>query len=138
MELELLSNEDRRNVYIETPLSLEQHFVDGNYGKILSTKQNVPLKSYNFFIDQFSEAVRFEVARSAEKAYESLKVDDACSLLMLENEAKLRDFIETDAQSALEQEKEWIIEGNRLNFKTVRIDSALSSMKTSFTSQQCE
>ena len=78
MELELLSNEDRQNVYIETPLSLEQHFVDGNYAKILSTKQNVPLKSYNFFIDQFSEAVRYEVARSAEKAYEHLKISDAC------------------------------------------------------------
>ena len=52
--------------------------MDGNYAKILSTKQNVPLKSYNFFIDQFSEAVRYEVARSAEKAYEHLKISDAC------------------------------------------------------------
>lgn len=64
------------NVFIKVPVSLEQYFVEGSYAKILNQKQNIPLKAYQFFIDQFVDAIRYEIARSAEKAYESLSMKD--------------------------------------------------------------
>ena len=75
-EIELIPIEELNNVYIKVPISLEQYFVEGSYNKILSQKQNVPLKAYQFFIDKFVDAIRYEMARSAEKAYQSLKVSD--------------------------------------------------------------
>ena len=84
-EIELIPIEELNNVYIKVPISLEQYFVEGSYFKILSQKQNVPLKAYQFFIDKFVDAIRFEVARSAEKAYESLKVTDMQKMLMIED-----------------------------------------------------
>ena len=75
-EIELIPTEDLSNVFIKVPVSLEQHFVEGSYNKILTSKQNLPLASYQFFIDRFVVAIRFENARSAEKAYDSLKVAD--------------------------------------------------------------
>ena len=73
-ELELIPFKEQSNIYINVPVSLEQYFVDGNYLKVLNTKQNVPLASYQFFIDRFVEAIRVETARSAERAYEFLTI----------------------------------------------------------------
>lgn len=75
-EIELIPIEEQQNVYITVPVSLEQHFVEGSYNKILTQKQNVPLEAYHFFINKFVDAIRFEIARSAERAYESLSLRD--------------------------------------------------------------
>ena len=45
-ELELIPFNEHSNVYINVPVSLEQYFVDGNYLRILNTKQNLPLAMY--------------------------------------------------------------------------------------------
>tara|TARA_B110000503_G_C6938645_1_gene325910 strand:- start:202 stop:426 length:225 start_codon:yes stop_codon:yes gene_type:complete len=74
-------------------LSLESYFVEGSYNKILSSKHNVPLKAYQFFIDKFVDAIRYEVARSAEKAYESLSIKDMTGMFMLKNQNELDLFI---------------------------------------------
>jgi len=93
-EIELIPIEELSNVYIKVPISLEQYFVEGSYNKILSQKQNVPLQAYQFFIDKFVDAIRFEVARSAERAYESLSLKDMGKMLMISDEGELRQFIE--------------------------------------------
>jgi len=85
-EIELVPIEEQANVYIKVPVSLEQHFVEGSYQRILSQKQNVPLAAYLFFINKFVDAIRFEVARSAERAYESLGLRDVQNMLMLNNQ----------------------------------------------------
>ena len=64
-------------------MSLEQYFVEGSYNKILSSKQNVPLQAYQFFIDKFVDAIRYEIARSAERAYDSLKIADMSQIFMI-------------------------------------------------------
>jgi 26S proteasome regulatory subunit N12 len=71
-------------------VSLEQHFVEGSYNKILNSKQNVPLEAYQFFINKFVDAIRYEVARSAEKSYESLRGTDLLKMLMLNNLGELQ------------------------------------------------
>jgi len=72
----LIPLEEIKNVYISVPVSLEQYFVEGNYKKILSSQTNIPLQSYQFFIDRLVDAIRYETARSAERAYESLRKTD--------------------------------------------------------------
>ena len=34
----------------------------------------MPLDVYNIFVNKFVDAIRYEIARSSEKAYESLKI----------------------------------------------------------------
>jgi 26S proteasome regulatory subunit N12 len=92
--IELIPHQElSNNVFIKVPVSLEQHFVEGSYNKILSTKQNIPLQSYQYFVDKFVDAIRYEIARSAEKAYESLKVTDMQKLFMIDNLVELQNFI---------------------------------------------
>ena len=89
-EIELIPHDELNNVFIKVPMSLEQYFVEGSYNKILGSKQNVPHPSYQFFIDRFVDAIRYEIARSAERAYESLSMKGMSTLFMINNEAQLK------------------------------------------------
>jgi len=53
----------------------------------------VPLEAYHFFINKFVDAIRFEIARSAERAYESLSLRDTQKIFMIENQQELLNFI---------------------------------------------
>jgi CSN8/PSMD8/EIF3K family len=53
----------------------------------------VPHEAYQFFVNKFVDAIRFEIARSAEKAYDSLKLTDTNRLFMIEKDADLKQFI---------------------------------------------
>ena len=93
-EIELIPQEDiDNNIYIKVPVSLETYFVQGSYQKILQQKQNVPHLAYYFFIEKFEDAIRYEIARSAERSYDSLKLRDMQKMFMIETEAQLQAFI---------------------------------------------
>jgi hypothetical protein len=47
-----------------------------------------------FFIDKFVDAIRYEIARSSERAYESLAIKDMSKIFMIENQDELKLFIE--------------------------------------------
>jgi len=114
-EIELIPvHEQHNNVFIKVPVSLEQHFVEGSYAKILGQKrQAVPHEAYQFFVDKFLDAIRYEIARSAEKAYQSLRIADTFKLFMIQSEAELRTFISSnDGKEGVN----WRIEGDRLHF----------------------
>ena len=51
------------------------------------------MKAYQFFIDKFVDAIRYEVARSAEKAYESLSIKAMGDMFMIKNQDELMLFI---------------------------------------------
>ena len=85
--------EEHNNIYIKVPVSLEQHFVEGSYNRILQTKVKVPLQCYEYFVNKFVDAIRVEVARSAEQAYESLSLKDLSKLLMIQNQGELLKFV---------------------------------------------
>ena len=93
-EIELIPPAELNNVYIKVPVSLESNFVEGSYNKILNSKHNVPLQSYQFFIDKFVDAIRYEVARSAERAYESLSIKDMAQIFMIKDQKELDLFIQ--------------------------------------------
>jgi len=101
------------NIYIKVPVSLETYFVQGSYQKILNTKQNMPLLAYQFFIDKFADAIRYEIARSAERAYESLKLADTAKMFMITDQRDLMQFI---SQNNQRDNIGWEIRGDRLHF----------------------
>jgi hypothetical protein len=49
----------------------------------------VPLEAYQFFINKFVDAIRHEIARSAEKAYDSLRLQDMHKLFMIDSPDEL-------------------------------------------------
>ena len=53
----------------------------------------MPLQAYQFFIDKFVDAIRYEVARSAERAYESLSMQDMTKMFMINKQDELMTFI---------------------------------------------
>jgi len=94
-EIELIPMQElKSDPFIKVPVSLEAYFVEGSYNMILKSKHNLPRKEYQFFIDKFVDAIRYEVARSAERAYESLSIKDMGSMFMLNNQTEINQFIE--------------------------------------------
>lgn len=82
-ELELLSVEEQKNVYIKHPVSLEQFLMEGSYHKVFLSKGNVPAKNYNFFIDSLINTIRDEIASCAERAYTQVGRYRTCVLSSL-------------------------------------------------------
>ena len=120
-EIELIPiQEQHSNVFIRVPVSLEQHFVEGSYNKILSQKQNVPHEAYQFFVDKFVDAIRYEIARSAEKAYESLRLSDTHRLFMIQGQQELRTFIDGNNNK---EGVAWQVVGDRLVFVKHQADA---------------
>ena len=109
-------------MYISVPVSLEQYFVDGNYAKVLSTK-NAPLDCYYYFIKKFIDTVRTEIARSVEVSYKQLKLKDACEIFMLDNVDQLKEFSERESDiNATDRTISWVIKGDYLYFDTITIE----------------
>ena len=97
----------KTNIYIQVPVSLETYFVQGSYQKILREQQNVPRKEYYFFIEKFVDAIRYEIARSAERSYESLRLGDVEKLLMIDSRDQLMTFIKSQQQACAEEGITW-------------------------------
>lgn len=91
LELELVK--DRDNIYIKHPIQLEQCLMEGSYSKILNSRSNVPAQEYLFFVDILFNTIRAEIANSCEKAYLSLPLADAASLLYFKSPEELSVFI---------------------------------------------
>lgn len=77
----------------------------------------MPLEAYNFFINKFVDAIRHEIARSAEKAYESLRFSDMQKILMIECPEEMKRFI--SANTGVEGIN-WNISGDRIFFSKLR------------------
>ena len=118
-ELELLTLEDQKNPCIAVAVALEQHFVDGNYHKILHTNQSSPLEIYGYFINKMVDTVQHEAARSAEKAFKQLKVQDAYKLFLLGNAGELESFIEKQKIKGLENNVAWVLNKDSIHFEAV-------------------
>ncbi len=73
-EMELLSVDELKNIYIKHPVSLEQFLMEGSFHKVFISKGNVPAQNYNYFIDILIDTIREEIASCAEKAYAQVKM----------------------------------------------------------------
>ncbi|KAI9104661.1 COP9 signalosome [Phlyctochytrium arcticum] len=88
------------NVYIRHPMQIEQCLMEGSYNKVWHSRQNVPSEEYTFFIDILMSTIRDEIASCSEKAYESLPLADAATLLY---------FKTPEEVTAFAQERGWTI-----------------------------
>jgi 26S proteasome regulatory subunit N12 len=93
--------------------------MEGNYKQIQTIRDSSQDKAYKYYLDKFDSAIRFQIARSAERSYESLKINDAVSLLLLQSPQELNNFINQDAEDLETREIEWKVIGDRLYFNHV-------------------
>jgi len=92
-ELEIIYNSPQYDVekdkFLQFPVHLERNLMEGNYIKIwrlLKEEKNLPCQEYKHFIDTLIQALRFEIAKSIEKTYESIPVNNCKSLLYFPQE----------------------------------------------------
>lgn len=115
-ELERIPYDQRSNSYITFAIALEQGFMEGDYSKVLKCKTSSPSPHYEFFINRILDTIRNEIARSAEKAYNSLTFESACQILMIDNIPELQAFVNEFCNAKEEDEIEWKILDDRIYF----------------------
>jgi len=91
----------QKNHYIRHPVQLEQFIMEGNYNKVILMKDNVPSKSYTFFINLLLQTIRSEIASCMEKAYEQISLKDCAKMLQLDSK---------DANKLI-KERGWTVKG---------------------------
>ena len=113
--IELIDLQDLNNQYIKISRNIEQCIMEGNYRQLAELKNTD--KYYNYYLGKFDNAIRFQIARSAEKSYDSLKISDAVNLLMLNNSEELNNFVKEQNEGDFEnREIDWKISGDRILF----------------------
>ena len=74
---------------------------------------------FNVFLERILETIRFEIARSAEKAYTSLALKDVLELFQINSEEVLVKFVKNQESAALDNGVIWRFENKRLYFDLV-------------------
>ena len=115
-ELELLDAKDKNDQFIKVSLDIEQCIVEGNYSHMSKLKNSNDV-NYNYYLSKFDDTIRFQIARSMEKSYETLNNKAAMSLLMLKNEHALNEFVRQQNENPREdREILWKKEGDKIKF----------------------
>ncbi|SCV72854.1 BQ2448_4391 [Microbotryum intermedium] len=80
---------------IRTFPQLERSLMEGSYSKVYSlcsNRSNLPRVEFKYFISTLLSTVRSEIASCDERAYATLPLRDAQTLLFFSNEAEVRTF----------------------------------------------
>jgi len=123
IELEKISEELQQNQFILFPIKLEQWIAIGSYSNVLEAKKKSPLTYFNVFLERILETLRYEISRSAEKAYERISLAEAQKMFLLNSSQELKGFIQQEENHGKEKGIEWKIEGNYLHFIPIEEDS---------------
>ncbi|KAN0060950.1 regulatory particle non-ATPase [Thecaphora frezii] len=75
----------RDSPYLQHPVNLERWLMEGSYSKVWRARQQAPREEYSFFVDRLMGTIRHEIASCEEKAYDSLPLSDAATLLFFDN-----------------------------------------------------
>jgi len=123
-ELELLSEEESRNVFVTFPINLERQLMVGIYDEVLNV--TVPDPSYQFFVDNLLQTVRDSIADCLEVSYKTMKISDAMTMMKFGTQQELLEYVD-------ECRDDWIVEDNTLCFQPAPSGSKagdLPSMRT--------
>eukprot|EP00887_Chlorella_sp_A99_P000939 scaffold5.g939.t1 len=107
-ELEVIPDEVQAAPEVAQVVELEQWLMEGAYNKVLDARSRAASDYYAYFLDSLSSTVRDEIASCSERAYESLSLADAASLLMLGS---------ADEAAAYAQQHGWEVVNGHLAFK---------------------
>ncbi|PWZ03296.1 putative 26S proteasome non-atpase regulatory subunit 8 [Testicularia cyperi] len=106
------------STYIQHPVKLERWLMEGSYSKVWRlSREQPPKEEYAFFVDQLLHMIRTEIASCEEKAYDSLPLQDAATLLFFDN---LQDVL------SFAQQRGW-----QVNPTTQTIDFAIQNATNS-------
>lgn len=93
IELETIYNspqyDTENDKYLSFPINLERNLMEGNYIKIwklLKEEKSLPCKEFGHFIETLTNALRFEIAKSLEKTYDSIPINNCKNLLYIPQE----------------------------------------------------
>ncbi|UZJ51600.1 hypothetical protein CBS101457_000920 [Exobasidium rhododendri] len=78
--------------YIQHPVNLERWLMEGSYSKVWRARQEVPREEYSYFVEELMGTIRHEIASCEEKAYDSLPLSDAATLLFFNNMQEVLSF----------------------------------------------
>lgn len=107
-ELEMLSPTARADKHVAYVLGLEQSMMEGAYGKLLLASQSSPAQIYKGFIEQLIDTVRDDITDCCEHAYESLAVEEAQKMWMVNSREEVL---------ACAAERGWEVRDGRVLFK---------------------
>ena len=93
-ELDLLTLEEKTNVYIKYPISMEQYLMEGWYNKVFFSKINVPSPRFTFFMDILLHTTRKEIADCIEASHECLPMNKVKQMLFFSELEDLELFVE--------------------------------------------
>ncbi|EPQ28298.1 uncharacterized protein PFL1_04125 [Pseudozyma flocculosa PF-1] len=82
----------RDSPYLQHPVNLERWLMEGSYSKVWRARQQAPREEYSFFVDRLMGTIRHEIASCEEKAYDSLPLSDAATLLFFDNLQEVLSF----------------------------------------------
>ena len=118
-ELELLDVKDKNDQFIKVSLDIEQCIMEGNYSHMSRLKSSNDV-NYNYYL-----SIRFQIARSMEKSYDSLNAKAAMNLLMLNNEQALNEFVRQQNDNPRDdREILWKNDGNIIKFIPINENKA--------------
>jgi len=89
---------DQKDKYIRIAINLEQGIMEGSYKQIMNVENSADVH-YRYYLQKFEGAIRFQIARSAEKSYDTLKLSDAVSLLKFNNASELTNYIKSEVDT---------------------------------------
>lgn len=97
------------DAFIQYPIRLEQALMEGSYDRVWgeTKSERVPGEEFNMFTEVLIGTIRKEIASCSEKAYPSIPIADAKSLLFLESEGSVVKFA---------QELDWVVKDGRIYF----------------------
>lgn len=97
------------DVFIQYPIRLEQALMEGSYDRVWgeTKSERVPSEEFGMFSEVLIGTIRKEIASCSEKAYPSIPVSDAKSLLFLDSEGSVVKFA---------QELGWVVKDSRIYF----------------------
>jgi 26S proteasome regulatory subunit N12 len=95
--------------FVQYPVRLEQALMEGSYDRVWGeTKgERVPSEEFGMFTEVLIGTIRKEIASCSEKAYPSIPISDAKSLLFLESEGSVVQFA---------KESGWVVKDGRIYF----------------------
>jgi hypothetical protein len=108
---------DQNDKYIKVSRDLEQCIMEGNYKQIITMRNAVNFHHYNTYLSKFDNTIRYQIARSAETSYNSLKTSEAIILLTLNNYQELQAFVQNEIPE--DSEIQWEVTNERLYFRQV-------------------
>ncbi|KAJ3294380.1 26S proteasome non-ATPase regulatory subunit 8 [Borealophlyctis nickersoniae] len=104
-ELELIEPDQHSNIFISHPIKIEQYLMEGSYNKVWNLRGNAPAQEYLFFINILMQTIRDEIASCSEKAYTSLPLADAATLLYFKSPEEVFAFAQERGWNVNPQER---------------------------------